>query len=274
MLSHDWTTPSIQSTISELADRGPQFASRFGKALCKRLRIEPRLSTGFHPQTDGQTERFNATMEEYLRLYVNHHQDDWFDWLSVCEFAANNAVSDTTQVSPFGANLGRDPRMSFDLEESGEGENTGPEEARAQEAAQNLQKIHELVKAEMAAAQNRHAEVYDKSKRPAPLFLPGDRVWLDARHIKTTRPARKLYWKTLGPFPVKQAVGSHAYELEFPPDIKIHPVQPVSLLLPVAEDPLPGQIVPPPPPVEVEGEEPGYHVEAVEDSRMFRKTLQ
>ena len=108
----------------------------------------------------------------------------------------------------------------------------------------------------MAAAQYRHAEGYDRSKRPAPLFRPGDRVWLDARHIKTTRPARKLDWKKLGPFPVKQAIGSHAYELEFPPDIKIHPVQPVSLLLPVAEDPLPGQIVPPPPPVEVEGEEP------------------
>ena len=99
-------------------------------------------------------------------------------------------------------------------------------------------------------------------------------MWLDARHIKTTRPARKLDWKKLGPFPVKQAVGSHAYELDVPPDIKIHPVQPVSLLLPVAEDPLPGQIVPPPPPVEMEGEEPKYHVEAVEDFRMFRKTMQ
>ena len=62
--------------------------------------------------------------------------------------------------------------------------------------------------------------------------------------------------------------------MEFPADIKVHPVQPISLLLPVAEDPLPGQIVPPPPPVEVEGEEPKYHVEAVEDSRRFRETLQ
>ena len=62
--------------------------------------------------------------------------------------------------------------------------------------------------------------------------------------------------------------------MEFPADIKVHPVQPISLLSPVAEDPLPGQIVPPPPPVEVEGEEPEYHVEAVEDSRKFRGTLQ
>ena len=73
---------------------------------------------------------------------------------------------------------------------------------------------------------------------------------------------------------MKCAIGSHAYELEFPADIKVYPVQPISLLSPVAEDPLPGQIVLPPPPVEVEGEEPEYHVEAVEDLRKFHGTLQ
>ena len=78
----------------------------------------------------------------------------------------------------------------------------------------------------------------------------------------------------LCPFPVKRAIGSHAYQLEFPADIKVHPVQPISLLSPVAEDPLPGQIVPPPPPMQVEGKEPEYHVEAVEHSRKFRGTLQ
>ena len=267
-LHNVWKHHGLPSTV--ISDRGPQFASRFWKALCERLGIERRLSTGFHPQTDGQTERFNATMEEYLRLYVNHHQDDWVDWLPLCEFAANNATSETTQVSPFFATFGRDPRMNFDLDQQIE----NPEKARAHEAAANLQKIHALLKAEMTAAQYRHAEAYDKGRRPAPRFEPGDRVWLDARFIKTTRPARKLDWKKLGSFQVKRAIGSHTYELEFPAEIKVHPVQPISLLSPVAEDPLPGQIVPPPPPVEVEGEEPEYHVEAVEDSRKFRGTLQ
>ena len=160
--------------------------------------------------------------------------------------------------------------MNFDLNQPIE----NPEQARANEAAANLRKIHDLVRAEMTAAQFRYSEDYDKARRPTPKFEPGDQVWLDARHIKTTRPARMLDWKKLGPFPVKRAIGSHAYELEFPADIKVHPVQPISLLSPVAEDPLPGQIVPPPPPVEVECEEPKYHVEAVEDSRKFRGTLQ
>ena len=160
--------------------------------------------------------------------------------------------------------------MNFDLDRPV----TNPEEARAHEAAANLQKIHVLVRGEMTAAQYRYSEAYDKTHRHAPRFEPGDSVWLDARFIKTTRLGRKLDWKKLGPFPIKRAVGTHSYELEFPPDIKIQPVLPVLLLSPVAGDPLPGQIVPPPPPVVVEGEEPEYHVEAVEDSRRYRGTLQ
>ena len=228
------------------------------------------MSTGFHPQTDGQTERFNTTMEEYLRWYVNHHQDDWTDWLPLCEFATNNAVSETTQFSPFFTTFGRDPRINFDLDQPIE----NPEQARAHEAAANLQRIHTLVKVKMTAVQYRHAEAYNQGWHPAPRFEPGDQVWLDAHFIKTTRPARKLDWKKFSPFPVKCAISSHTYELEFSADIKVHPVQPISLLSPVAEDPLPGQIVPPPSPVEVEGEEPEYHVEAMEESRKFHGTLQ
>ena len=151
-----WKHHGLSSTV--ISDQGPQFASKFWKALCKCLGIERRLSTGYHLQTDGQTERFNTTMEEYLRLYDNHHQDDWVNWLPLCEFAANNAASETTQVSPFFVTFGRDPQMNFDLDQPIE----NPEQARAHEAAANLQKIHALVKAEMSAAQYRHAEAYDK----------------------------------------------------------------------------------------------------------------
>ena len=160
--------------------------------------------------------------------------------------------------------------MNFNLEQPIE----NLEQACAHEAATNLQKIHALVKEEMTAAQYRHAQTYDNGGHPAPRFETGDRVWLDARIIKITRLARNLDWKKLGPFSVKRPIGSHAYELQFPTDIKIHSVQPISLLSSVAEDLLPGQIVPPPPPVVVEGEEPKYHVEAVEDSRISRGTLQ
>ena len=112
-----------------------------------------------------------------------------------------------------------------------------PDQVRAHEAARALQRIHELVKTEMTAAQYRQAEYYDRRRRPAPRFQPGDKVWLDARNIKTTRPARKLDWKRLGPYPIRHVVSSHVYKLELPADIKIHPVQPVSLLTSVDQDP-------------------------------------
>src|SRR3978361_4553 len=88
------------------SDRGPQFASAFWHRLCARLGIQPRLSTAFHPQTDGQTERINAIMEQYLRAHVNYLQDDWAEWLPFAEFAVNNQASETTAVSPFFANHG------------------------------------------------------------------------------------------------------------------------------------------------------------------------
>ena len=110
-----WKHHGLPSTV--ISDHGPQFASWFWKVLCECLGIERRLSTGFHPQTDAQTECFNATIEEYLRLYVNHHQDDWVDWLPLCKFAANNASSETTQVSPFFTTFGRDPQMNFNLDQ-------------------------------------------------------------------------------------------------------------------------------------------------------------
>ena len=76
-------------------DRGPQFQSRFVVNFYRLLGIENNPSTAYHPQSDGQTERVNQELEQYLWLYINHHQDDWVDWLSIAEFAHNNRVSAT-----------------------------------------------------------------------------------------------------------------------------------------------------------------------------------
>jgi len=84
------------------------------KHLCKTLQIAIKLSTAFHPKTDGQTERMNAEMERYLRSYINYLQDDWVQWLCMAEFAANSLPSTATTVSPFFANRGFEPCMSFD----------------------------------------------------------------------------------------------------------------------------------------------------------------
>ena len=105
---------SLPETI--MSDRELQFASRFCKHLCSCLKIEVQLSTAFHPQTDGQTERVNAVVEQHLRAYVANLQDDWADYLFLAEFAGNNQVSDTSTLSLFFVNGGFHPRYDFELD--------------------------------------------------------------------------------------------------------------------------------------------------------------
>ena len=98
-----------------ILDRGSQFIAKFWRALCKALKIEAFLSTPYYSETDGQTERVNAILKQYLLAYVNYLQDDWEAWLHLAEFATNNHASETTGMSPFFANYGEDPVWQFDL---------------------------------------------------------------------------------------------------------------------------------------------------------------
>jgi len=204
-------------------------------------------------------------MEQYLRSFVNYLQEDWEDYLPLAEFAANNHVSESTGLSPFFVNYGYHPRFTFPPSSSPP---TSNEELLADQNLARLSEIQDLCRSEMLRAQAAQQEQANKNRLPAPAFQVGDLVTLNARNIKTQRPARKLDWKRLGPFPVEAAVSSHAYRLTLPDTMKVHPVFHVSLLEPVSNDPLPGQSNPPPPPVIVDGEEE-FEVEEVLDSRLF-----
>ena len=92
-----------------ISDRGPQFASNFMHGLSETLRIKVVALTTYHPQTDGQTECVNQQVEQFLCLFVNQRQDDWYDWLSISKFAYNNRVHASTQTSPFMLNTGQNP---------------------------------------------------------------------------------------------------------------------------------------------------------------------
>ena len=86
---------------SVVSDRRPQFAAELTKELNQILGIETRLSIAFHPQTDGQTERMNQELEQYLRFFVEQRQKDWLEWLASAEFAVNNKVHTATKVLSF-----------------------------------------------------------------------------------------------------------------------------------------------------------------------------
>ena len=98
---------------SIVSDRGPQFVSKFWRILLDFLGVKVKLSTAAHPQTDGQTERMNQNLEQYLRCYVNYLQNDWSGLLSYAEFAINNVPNSSTGKSPFEINKGFNPRMDY-----------------------------------------------------------------------------------------------------------------------------------------------------------------
>jgi hypothetical protein len=108
-----WRLHGLSEDIT--SDRGPQFVSDFWRELYTLLRIEVCPSTAYHPQTDGQTERVNGILEQYLRAYVNHDQDNWKELLPMAEFGYNNLQSQTTGLAPFAANYGFDVKAIPDL---------------------------------------------------------------------------------------------------------------------------------------------------------------
>ena len=112
-----WYTPdsTTQPRLYVPEDRDPRFTSNFWKALCKRLGTNLNMSTSHHPQTDGQTERANRTIEDMLRAYVAPHQSDWDEHLIAAEFAYNNSVQASTGSTPFYLNHGRHPHTPLSL---------------------------------------------------------------------------------------------------------------------------------------------------------------
>jgi hypothetical protein len=161
------------------------------------------MSTSVHPQPDGHTERMNAGMEHFLRVFVNHQQDDWVQWLPLVEFAANNGPSESTQCTPFFAAQGLDPQITF------VGEPThGPDQRRleADQVQAPMQLIHEHLTVEMRQSQVIQKEGANRERIPAHNIQVESKGWLDAQNIQTTRPIQKLDCKSLEPFQVRQSI--------------------------------------------------------------------
>lgn len=253
--------------LETISDRGTQLKTDLMRNLYKGLGIKMNLSTAFHPQTDGQTENVNNSgVEGFLRMFCNHRQDDWDDYLPFAEFAYNNAVHSSTGFSPFFAARGYNPTFT-----------TMPSDAQANPDAQKrlevIKSVQEEIQAAMTIAQEHQKRFYDRHHQDSPEYEVGQQVWLEATNIKTDRPSKKLSAKRLGPYEVLQKVGTHAYKLKLPRETKIHPVFHVSLLSPHIEDAIPGRTQPPPPPVVIEGELE-YEVDKIINSRYIRGDLE
>ena len=246
-----------------ISDRGSLFTSKFFQEFSKLLGMKQKLSTAYHPQTDGQTERVNAILEQYLRIYCNYKQDNWADLLHMAEFSYNNTVSSTTKETPFYANYGYHPR--FQLEEFDTTQNL--RNPAAVERISYLKNLQTYLKLQIERAQDQHAQAFNRGV-VAPQFKLGEKVYLSRKNIQTTRPSGKLDTKRLGPFKIIRTIGSNAYELKLPPQWSIHPVFHASLLTKAPESSI-RPLISEPPPVLVQNEFE-YEVEAILDKKQIR----
>jgi hypothetical protein len=254
-----------------VTDRGSQFRSRFWNRGCSHLSIDHRLSTSFHPQTDGQTERQNQSMEQYLWAFATYKQDNWVDLLLLAELAYNNTVHVTTRLTLFFANHGYHPEMHFKLPNDASLPVAGfRSEKAADERLGRLQTARDRLRGSILEAQARQTR-YTGGKEM--VFEVGDKVWLSAKHIQTARPSKQLDYKRLGPFKITKVINRNAYRLELPYSMKVHNMFHVSRLDRYAE-PVPGQQPSEPQPA-ISAEDPDeeeWEVECILDSRMrYRK---
>ena len=207
---------------SMVSDRGPQFAAELTKELNRMLGIKIKLSMVFHPQMDGQTEQMNQELEQYLRLFVEHRQKDWLEWLALAKFAVNNKAHTTTKVLPFIANYGRELRMGGDIRKKGKVES-------ATEFVERIKKVHEEAGAALKKTQEKMKRYVDRSRKKTENWKKGDRVLLSTKDLVfKERPARKLMEQYVGLYIIKEVVSSNVVKLRLPSSVRIHPVVNVS----------------------------------------------
>jgi len=171
------------------------------------LGIETKLSTAFHPQTDGQTEQMNQELEQYLRLFVEHRQKNWLEWLASAEFAVNNKTHTVTKVSPFMANYGRKLRMVGDIRKKRKVESTT-------EFVERMKKVHEEAGAALKKTQEKMKRYTDRNRKETEKWKKGDRVLLSMKDLVfKERPVQKLTERYVGPYAIEEVVSTNAVKL-------------------------------------------------------------
>ena len=252
-----------------VSDRDSKFTSRFWKELHRLMDTKLAMSTAFHPQTDGQTERANQTLESMLRAFVDQKQTNWDLLLTAAEFAYNNASNASTRYSPFFLNSGFHPRVPTSLLQVQQSPNPS-----VQEFLEEQNMALTLAKEAIEEAQGHQARNADTRRRDHG-FKVGDQVLLNTENITMAadqnRPTAKLQARFMGPYTIVEQHTPVSFRLELPTTMKIHDVFHVDRFRPYRPSPetLGPRTPARPPPEIIDGTEE-YEVEAILDHHKHR----
>ncbi|KAJ1582085.1 hypothetical protein NDA15_001662 [Ustilago hordei] len=181
-----------------VSDRGRQFISGAWKAFAEQMGVKHSLSTAYHPQTDGQTERVNQVIEQYLRMYCNYEQNDWANLLDTAAFVYNNMVHNSIGVSPFFACYGWNPKAHPDIPQR-----LGVNDPGRFEYLMDGKERCKYLQEQIREAQRRSVDQYNRKHKDIE-FKVGDMVYINRRNWKTRRPTPKLDTRFAGPYPVQE----------------------------------------------------------------------
>ena len=178
------------------------------------LRIKSKISITFYPQTDGQTERVNQELEQYLRIFIDHRQEQWSDWLETAEFAYNNKVYLSMKTLLFKANYRQDPRMEFEMRKKRRYEG-------AEKFMTKMREIQKEAKAVLGKTQKEIKKYTNKKRAEVDEYKVEDLIMLSTKDLKyqmIRRRTERLIERFVDPYKIKK----------LPSTIKIHPVVNVS----------------------------------------------
>ena len=208
-----------------ISDRDPKFTGEFWQALMKKLGTQTNMSTADYAQADGRAERTNQTAITIMRQLVDYNQANWDEVLPFIEFAINSHQSEGTGVSPFMADMGREPRQPLNLETPVQDDSLFVSKIKS--VLQQAQKLDEV-------RNGYRREKLLQQKQMSKPFKLGDRVWVKSSALRDPTSAdagkRKLQPLFVGPFPITKIMGPATYKIELPPRIKGHNVLNVSKL--------------------------------------------
>src|ERR1700744_5143862 len=241
-----------------ISDRDPRFMATFTQELFRILSIQHNPSTAYHPQTDGQSERSNQKLEQYLRIFTNYHQNNWAYLLPLVQYTFNAWPNATTKKAPFELIMGHIPKVHQTI--------------RNTKSPPLNDRLATITQARKDAAEAlRKSQTMEFPTNFVP-YCVGDRVLLEGRNLNPPPPSAKLAPRCYGPFLVTSAVSRTSYRLKLPSTWKIHPVFHASLLTPHKQTTANGSQYQEPVPELIDGQ-PEWEVEAILGVKKKRQQL-